>query len=183
MLVRQQQRGAPLGRRHRQWREDGRGTTRRRGDGESEMAVIALVERLDEGVAREAERGCNLHVRHAWATRDVDRSALKMEAVGNATDFAIMRDRPEHARNPAERASDQRCPRRRARGVARTSGKQARRNTDVDRPGPGRDRNKQQHAKRYGVPTHVRRGASSAMPGKGRRVNCSGPCRSRRTAT
>ena len=70
--------------------------------------MIALVERFEQVEASGAERGVDLAMGHPGAAGDVDRAAVKVIAVGDSPDRAIMRRRAQDAGDPAEPRAEQR---------------------------------------------------------------------------
>lgn len=84
--------------------------------GEGEVAVIALVQRLDEMVTSRPQRRRELRMRHVGPPDDVDRLSEQMIAVRYATDRSIVLDGSDCA---ADRAVPRRGPSGRNRDWSR----------------------------------------------------------------
>lgn len=91
------------------WRWNGRCRWRQfalRPRPEGEMAVISLVERLEQLKARRGQGRCDPGVRDPGAPCNVDRLTKQMITVRHSTDGAVVSDGPEGARHYAKRRCD-----------------------------------------------------------------------------
>lgn len=89
---------------------------------ECEMAVVALIEGLDQVKPGGRERRGDLSVRHSPPAHDVNCMTKKVIAVGDTANGTVMFDRSEGARDDPEWRSDPRRGRRKGLSRNRIAG-------------------------------------------------------------